>query len=157
MQLNNRNINFMLAVIALALLAICVMSVLTPMRFSSERERREALVKQRLVLIRQAQDAYRTAHGHYAPSLDSLALADSLKLIPYADGQHFELNTATKEGKDGHAQPLMECGARYKAYLNGLDKREVNNLTEEAVATDRYPGLKIGDLNNPNNNAGNWE
>ena len=30
-------------------------------------------------------------------------------------------------------------------------------LKDLAEKTDRYAGLKIGDLFNPNNNAGNWE
>jgi hypothetical protein len=51
----------------------------------------------------------------------------------------------------------MECGARYDEYLQGLDADEVSNLTDEAMGAGRFPGLKIGDLETPNNNAGNWE
>lgn len=51
----------------------------------------------------------------------------------------------------------MECGAEYKTYLQGLDKGMTDNLTEEAEAEGRYPGLKIGDLTTPNDNDGNWE
>jgi hypothetical protein len=51
----------------------------------------------------------------------------------------------------------MECGARYEQFLDGLDANSVANLIEEASAAGRYPGLKIGDIVQPNNNAGNWE
>ena len=157
MQLNNRQTNWMLGAIAAGLLCICVASVVKPMRFESEKTRREAQVIERLMLIREAQGSYRTAHGHYAPSLDSLGLPDSVKQIPFSNGKRFELQTTVSEGKDGHKQPLMECGARYADYLSGLAKGEIRNLTDEATATDQYPGLKIGDLNTSNNNAGNWE
>ena len=53
--------------------------------------------------------------------------------------------------------PLMECGAQYQQYLNGLDENSIANLVEAANEAGLYPGLKIGDLITPNNNAGNWE
>lgn len=50
----------------------------------------------------------------------------------------------------------MECGATYKQYLDGLDKASVDELTQEANANGRFPGLKIGDTETPNDNVGNW-
>ena len=51
----------------------------------------------------------------------------------------------------------MECYAGYDDYLSGLDAGSIANLTEEANNAGRYPGLKIGDITTPNDNAGNWE
>ncbi|MCD8318529.1 MAG: hypothetical protein LUC45_06705 [Paraprevotella sp.] len=83
--------------------------------------------------------------------------ADSLQYIPYSDGQKFELEKSIHVGRSGATQNVMECRAPYSAYLKGLDEREIYNMTDDAEKQGRYPGLKIGDLTNPNNNAGNWE
>ena len=51
----------------------------------------------------------------------------------------------------------MECGTTYDVFLQGLDKHVVASLMEDANAAGRYPGLKIGDISEPNGNHGNWE
>lgn len=46
----------------------------------------------------------------------------------------------------------------YKEYLlRGMNHQLIVNLCEERLDTDRYPGLKVGSVSAPNNNAGNWE
>ena len=52
--------------------------------------------------------------------------------------------------------PLMECGASYEDFLNGLDENAVQELIDNAMISGAYPGLKIGDITTDNNNAGNW-
>lgn len=51
----------------------------------------------------------------------------------------------------------MECRAKYVDFLDGLDRNSVANVIEDANSSGGFPGLKIGDINTPNNNAGNWE
>lgn len=154
------NNNALLAACAVLLALLCVLSIGSPMHFDSQRAQREKAVKQRLMQIRTAEEKYRIRHGAYTGSFEVLAkahlLADSLSYIPYSD-KRFELQATTMVGKSGNQIPLMECGAEYSQYLDGLDKNSVANLTEEANSAGRYPGLKIGDLETPNNNAGNWE
>ena len=82
---------------------------------------------------------------------------DSLQYIPYGEGAVFELEKTIHVGRSGVVQNVMECRAPYSAYLTGLSEREIYNLTDAAEKQSRYPGLKIGDLTTPNNNAGNWE
>lgn len=153
--------NFILAVCALLLAVICFLSVRRPMAFDEERVKREAAVKTRLVAIRLAQERYRKATGTYSPDLATLVrkgyMADSLRFVPYSDGETFSLNTTVTSLKSGRDVPLMECGAQYDQYLKGLDDNSIANLIDNASSTGRYPGLKIGDLITPNNNAGNWE
>ena len=84
-------------------------------------------------------------------------LADSLQFIPYSEGKRFELSADVKIGKSGRQMPVMECGANYADYLSDLDADQTAGLIEEANNSGRYPGLKIGDILTPNNNAGNWE
>ncbi len=82
---------------------------------------------------------------------------DSIQYIPYGDGAVFELEKTIHVGRSGVTQNVMECRAPYSSYLKGMNDREVYNLTDAAEKQGRYPGLKIGDLVTPNNNAGNWE
>lgn len=84
-------------------------------------------------------------------------VADSIQYIPYSNGKKFELEKSVVTNKSGTVQNVMECRATYDDYLQGLSAREVANLKDFADKTERYPGLKIGDLYTANNNAGNWE
>jgi hypothetical protein len=148
----------LLAALVAGLLCICVLSVWQPISFQQQRSERERVVKQRLLAIGQAQTRFLARHGHYAASLDSLDVPDSVKEIPYSSGGfQFVLRTGMKKNRDGRDVPVMECGAVYEDYLEGLNAREIEYLNEEAAAEGRYPGLRIGDINIPNNHAGNWE
>ena len=55
--------------------------------------------------------------------------------------------------------PLFETRVPNDVFLKGLDKQEIINLNDEQKnkLVNNYPGLKVGDINNPNNDAGNWE
>lgn len=151
----------LLTICVLALALINVFSVGTTMHFNEQRTEREQLVKQRLVHIRAAEEAYCRKHGVYTDRFDELVngglLADSLQKIPFSDGKSFDINVSTQISKTGKTIPLLECSASYNDYLKGLDSNAVKQLNEEANKTGRFPGLKIGDLDTPNNNAGNWE
>lgn len=155
------NNNQILALLAVALAVACVVSIYSPLRFEKQRAEREQVVKERLVKIRYAQERYRKANGVYSADLLSLAksglLADSLQYVPFTEGKKFDLTTTVQTGKSGRTVPLMECGAKYNDYLSGLDKDAIAELIEKANNAGTYPGLKIGDINTPNNNAGNWE
>lgn len=148
----------LLAAIVAGLLCICVLSVWQPIRFQQQRSEREQVVKQRLQTIGDAQTRFLAQYGHYAASLDSLDVPDSVKLIPGSSSEfRFVLRTGMKKNRDGRNVPVMECGAVYEDYLEGLNANEIANLNEEAAAQGRYPGLRIGDINIPNHHAGNWE
>lgn len=144
----------------LILALLCLISIGSPMYFEKQKARRESAVKERLMTIRAAEEKYRARHGVYAASFKELArcglLADSLADVPGVKGQRFSLTATTLPGKSGNAIPVMECGATYKQYLDGLDKASVDELTQEANANGRFPGLKIGDTETPNDNVGNW-
>jgi hypothetical protein len=65
--------------------------------------------------------------------------------------------TRNDTAKSGAPFCLLEVKAPYDVYLNGLDKQEIANLKDMQTKLNRYVGLKIGDLEVANNNAGNWE
>lgn len=155
------NKSCILAVLAAALAVVCGLSIYAPLRFDKQMAARERVVKERLVKIRYAEEKYRKVNGTYTDDFAALVkggyLADSLQFIPFADGKKFDITVTTQLTKSGRQLPLMECGATYEDYLKGLDGNSISNITEEAYNDGRYPGLKIGDLMTPNDNAGNWE
>ena len=81
---------------------------------------------------------------------------DSLLYIPFSGGQKVQMEAITKM-VSGVQVPLFEAKMPYKALLNGMDHQLIVNLVAEREDTDRYPGLKVGSITSPNNNAGNWE
>lgn len=53
--------------------------------------------------------------------------------------------------------PLFEASIPYNTLLGGMDRQLIINLNAEKESMNRYPGLKVGSVTTPNNNAGNWE
>ncbi len=84
-------------------------------------------------------------------------VADSIPFVPFGKGAKFELLTSCDTTKSGSAQYLFEARTPYEAYLSDINEQELANLKYQTKKMDRYCGLKVGDVENPNNNAGNWE
>lgn len=154
-------LNYILSAIVAALLILCTASIYGPVHFNNEKAHREAAVKERLCAIRKAERIYRQLHGTYTADFKQLTgsklLKEEMQYIPFSDNKKFELATTIYTNKSGSTTPLMECRAPYAAYLDGLSEKRINELTETANSTGEYPGLKIGDITTPNENAGNWE
>ena len=82
---------------------------------------------------------------------------DSLAFVPFGNGARFEVETSVDTTKAGGPQYLFEARTPYEVYLSGINDQELKNLISDMKKMDRYCGLKVGDVNMPNNNAGNWE
>lgn len=83
---------------------------------------------------------------------------DQMVIIPYSQNQKFGIAVNNEYKNDiGIRVPLFEVTAPYKAYLSDLDRQEMLNLIDKANQMDKYAGLKVGSVEAPNNNAGNWE
>jgi len=81
---------------------------------------------------------------------------DSIAIIPLSGGQKIEMKAII--GKvSGVDVPLFEASIPFDILLSGLNRQLVVNLNSERKTTDRYPGLRVGSIEAPNNNAGNWE
>lgn len=154
------NINYILGACVIVLLVLCTLSISQPLRFLSAKQEREKAVKETLMKIRTAEERYKARHGGYSGDFQTLIkgkyLQESLQYIPYSDGKKFTLSATTIVSKSGKQIPLMECGASYEDFLNGLDENAVQELIDNAMISGAYPGLKIGDITRDNNNAGNW-
>lgn len=83
--------------------------------------------------------------------------ADSLRYVPFGNGAQFEIATKSDTTKSGAPIYLLEVKTPYTVYLNGLDKQEIVNLIDVQQKLGKYPGLMMGSIEMPNNNAGNWE
>ena len=78
--------------------------------------------------------------------------------IPFSQGQRFEMEVNNDyKTSQGIRVPLFEARAPFESYLSDLDKQELVNLIDRENKLEHYPGLKVGDVYSPNNNAGNWE
>lgn len=209
------------------LVYLCVESIMEPVKFNKEKERREAVGIERLKDLRTLQVAYKTETGRFTADIDSLktfynegkikvvmqigskddslAVAntkkirqrnprikpeqllelakkgenlvfeientipvkdtlfngrpgfriDSLAFIPFC-GDSILLD-ATIKTVSGVKVPLFEASMPYRSLLRGMDNQLRINLDAEREDTGRYPGLKVGSISAPNNNAGNWE
>ncbi len=83
---------------------------------------------------------------------------EQIVIIPFSNGQKFEFDTSmfTNEAS-GITIPLFEARAPYDSYLHDLNRQELINLKDKRTKLNKYTGLKVGSVNEPNNNAGNWE
>ena len=178
-------------------------SIRVPLDFETERSVREKAGVERLKDIRTLQVAFKSTHGRFTSSLDTLAdfykngkitvikqvgsfddslavaqkrvyrdsvnisvkdtilkrrgfVIDSIKYIPFAGKKEIHM-TAVYKQVSGVSVPLFEAAIPFVELLNGLDQQLIINLKSEREDTDRYPGLKVGSITAPNNNAGNWE
>ena len=201
-----------LLAVAVALLAyMCYRSIMGPIEFKDEKDRRENLIKARLIDIRKAQIEYKNIHKVHAANFDELSKflkdeklpflikegvltdeqlekgmtekeavkkglirrdtiwvtavdtlfgkgynVDDLRNVPGANVQ-FTMDTATLTSGSGYTVKVFQCGVQYDDYLGDLDKQLVYNLKDKAEKMNKYPGLRVGSVEEINNNAGNWE
>lgn len=80
---------------------------------------------------------------------------EDLKYIPFSDVVMFEM-AAGDIDRGGIKVGVYEIKAPYTAYMKGLDRQLVTNLTKSKEDLERYPGLKVGSMAEPSTD-GNWE
>ncbi|MGL5261222.1 MAG: hypothetical protein ACRC9P_02435 [Bacteroides sp.] len=223
-------INVILAVCAIGLLYLCYASIMGPIEFEQEKNRREKAVIARLIDIRDAQLEFRKQNNQYTADLDTLIdfikngniltvykvgeltdiqredglteekamqiinkakktdnwkeveklgltefkrdtiqvpvleslfkdrrgfHPDSIKFVPFSGGEHFIMNAKIDTIQSGPAR-FFEARTPYNVYLKGLDEQEISNMIYIRQQLDRYPGLKVGSMDEPIT-TGNWE
>ena len=204
-------LKILLAVAVVLLAYMCYRSIMGPIEFKDEKDRRENLIKARLIDIRKAQIEYKNIHKVHAANFDELSKflkdeklpflikegvltdeqlekgmtekeavkkglirrdtiwvtavdtlfgkgynVDDLRNVPGANVQ-FTMDTATLTSGSGYTVKVFQCGVQYDDYLGDLDKQLVYNLKDKAEKMNKYPGLRVGTVEEINNNAGNWE
>lgn len=204
-------LKILLAVAVVLLAYMCYRSIMGPIEFKDERDRRENLIKARLIDIRKAQIEYKNIHKVHAANFEELSKflkdeklpflikegvltdeqlekgmtekeavkkglirrdtvwvtavdtlfgkgynVDDLRNVPGANVQ-FTMDTATLTSGSGYTVKVFQCGVLYDDYLGDLNKQEVYNLKDKASKMGKYAGLRVGSVEEINNNAGNWE
>ena len=204
-------LKILLAVAVVLLAYMCYRSIMGPIEFKDERDRRDNLIKARLIDIRKAQIEYKNIHKVHAANFDELSKflndeklpflikegvltdeqlekgmtekeavkkglirrdtvwvtavdtlfgkgynVDDLRNVPGANVQ-FTMDTATLTSGSGYTVKVFQCGVLYDDYLGDLNKQEVYNLKDKASKMGKYAGLRVGSVEEINNNAGNWE
>ncbi|MBQ1881812.1 MAG: hypothetical protein II159_00725 [Bacteroidales bacterium] len=81
---------------------------------------------------------------------------DKLAEVPFAEGKKIQMKSIVKQ-VSGVDVPLFEATIPYNDLLEGMDHQLIVNLNSEKDKMNKFPGLKVGSIDNPNNNAGNWE
>lgn len=82
---------------------------------------------------------------------------DSIRFVPFGNGEQFTMETSVDSSKAGTPQWLFEARTPFETYLSGINDQEMKNLIIKEKKLNRYCGLKVGDVEKANNNAGNWE
>lgn len=87
---------------------------------------------------------------------------DDLRYVPFTDRKHeFLMGTNKVWNSDATIEmPVFEARVNNMIIFEDiLDEYETDVLEEngERIRLNKYPGLKVGNLKEANNNAGNWE
>ena len=92
------------------------------------------------------------------PTEYSMETIDQIAFIPYSDNKKFDLRVKNNYiNSAGIKIPLLEASASFESYLFDLNHQEMLNVTDIENKLNRFPGMKVGSVDEPNNNAGNWE
>lgn len=189
-------------------------SIMNPIRFNKEKDKREEAIKERLIDIRTAEVAFKSKYGRFTGSFDTLinfvktdsfpliykegsvtdemieewgrsaereALSrglivrdtsytsvmdsifnpgfpvDSIRYVPYTNGKEFKLEADIVETGSRVDVEVFEASVLNDVFLRGLDEQLIINYNAERKKITGFPGMRVGNIEEPNNNAGNWE
>ena len=81
---------------------------------------------------------------------------DSVRYVPLV-GTQFKMAAVIFPSSSKVQIPLFEASVTNKEYLDGLDPQLIINKSDSEKSEKKFPGLKVGSIEMPNNNAGNWK
>ncbi|MEG1553664.1 MAG: hypothetical protein RSB93_00495 [Rikenellaceae bacterium] len=83
---------------------------------------------------------------------------DDLRYVPFTENVEFELGAKEVKTESSVIVPIFEAKTPYTVFMQSVgNDQEIINLVDRYTSMDKYPGLKVGSLTSPNNDAGNWE
>ncbi|RHJ88967.1 hypothetical protein [Parabacteroides bouchesdurhonensis] len=84
---------------------------------------------------------------------------EAMRFVPAVPGEkiQFDMDTATLKSGSGYEIKVFQCQVKFADYLRDMDPQLTYNLIEKAEKQSKFPGLRVGSLEEINNNAGNWE
>lgn len=206
-------LNIVFTIIIIVLIYFLIESIMQPIRFNREKDSRETKIKERLIDIRTAQEAFKSVKGYYTGSFDTLITflktdslplvfrrgsltdemiaagitsereavkkglisrdtsyipvrdsifkegypVDQLRLVPGTDNIEFQMSAARVMTTSMVLVNVFEAYVLNDVFLSDLDRQLVVNYNDQRTKFTGFPGMKVGDVRVPNNNAGNWE
>lgn len=87
----------------------------------------------------------------------SVEQVKALPIVPFSGGKQFKLAAADFRTESEVVVPVFECAAPYTYFLSDLNRQELVNLIDERNSLEKYPGLKVGAIDQATNDVGNWE
>ena len=81
---------------------------------------------------------------------------DLLWKVPFTENDSFQLGTANLNVSNLNVN-VFEAKVHNDILLHDMDNQLIVNLNDKMESANNFPGVKVGDLVEPNNNAGNWE
>jgi len=83
---------------------------------------------------------------------------EEIKKVPFTTDKEFVLKVDNSYTNSNSIKiPLFEASVLYEVYLADLNRQEVLNKIDVQTKLAKFPGLMVGSVVEPNNNAGNWE
>jgi hypothetical protein len=127
-------LRILLVVAIVALICLCVQSILTPIHFEKEQKIREKAIVDRLINIRDAQIGYKNANGIYAANFEELQKFLNEVKIPFL----------IKEGELTDEQ-LKEGLTEQEAVKKGIIRRDTTwVLAKDTILGASYDVASIG-------------
>jgi hypothetical protein len=80
-----------------------------------------------------------------------------VRYIPFTDQSQFKLGAGQVVTGSRVTVKVFEASVLYDTLLAGLDEQLVINYIYEREKITKFPGLRVGSLEEATNNAGNWE
>lgn len=97
----------------------------------------------------------------YTPVLDSIFKPgfhiDSIRYVPFSGNQQFKLQAAKVPTTSKVEVEVFEASVPNNIFLAGLDQQLIINYNALRQRITGFAGLRVGNVREPNNNAGNWE
>lgn len=135
-------IRILLGIAAIIMGYLCVMSILTPIKFDDEREIREKAIIKNLVEIRNVEIEYRKIYGHYCPNADSLVAFIEFGKMPMIMKEGTLTDEQMKNGlTEKKAAEIVRRGNAKEIAENGLEgfRRDTAYVSVfEALLAERY-------------------
>lgn len=206
-------LNIVFTIIIIVLAWFLIESIMKPIRFNKEKDARESVIKERLIDIRTAQEAFKSVKGYYTGSFDTLVTflktdslplvfkrgsltdemiaegittereavkkglisrdtsyipvrdsifdrgypIDQLRYVPGLEKTEFQMAAAKVMTTSLVLVNVFEAYVLNDVFLSDLDRQLVINYNDQRTKITGFPGMKVGDIRVPNNNAGNWE
>ena len=83
---------------------------------------------------------------------------ENIAIIPFSENKKFVLKVDNDYTNATSIKiPLFEATAHFDTYLYDLNHQELLNIIDLQTKLEKYHGLKVGSIEEPNNNSGNWE